>query len=138
MGERFNELDRYEREPKPSALQELNTLRESFGFVEDTELAELHHVLLLATGPEHTELRKQLTGMYQDRVQEVIKDDPQPDKWHGAAIALAAIKLEAHRTSACFDDLQDIHYILGQDPRFEDEATRLGAVMNRSEFLNEY
>ena len=137
MGERFNELDRYEREPKPSALQELSTLRESFGFEENEELADLHDVLLFATGQEHTELRRQLTGMYQDQARIIIDADPQPDKWYGAAIALAAIKLESQYMPACLGDSQDIYYTLCQDPRFENEANRLGGIMDRIEFLNE-
>lgn len=133
MSERFNELDRHEREPKPSVLQELNTLRESFGFAENEELADLHQGLLLAAGQEHADLRGQLTGMYQDQARTIIDTDSQPDKWHGAAIALAAIKLESGRITDCLADLEDIYYTLRQDPRFEDAADRVDAIMRHLE-----
>jgi hypothetical protein len=131
MSERFNGVARYEREAQPSVLQELNTLRKSFGFEENDKLAELHDVLLLATGQEHTELRRQLTGMYQDQAWAVIDTDPPPDKWYGAAIALASIKLESHCLSACLEDLQDVHYTLCHDSYFEHEADVLHTTMDR-------
>lgn len=133
MSERFSGIVRYEREAQPSVLQELNTLRESFGFEENEELADLHYGLLLATGQEHTELRRQLTGMYQDQARVIVDTDPQPDKWYGAAIAMAAIKLESGRKTDCLGDLEDVYYTLNHDPQFEAVADKVDAIMCRLE-----
>lgn len=136
----MTERQEYEAgQPERGAFQhellKLTELQESFGFVETEELTGLHSHIVDAAQQDDTELRRHLTGEYQDTAIAIIGDDPPDDLRHGFALALAAIKLEAGYDFASLDDMQDVLEAMRYVPKYEAQAAKLDEIMRAIEIV---